>query len=260
MLIEPFSSAYLASLSSAIMSTILDYALAETSRSRQQLLALAKARVQAPSGNAIAAGFAGVGGPLSILNQGRSLGTHTEQYKHFTGWPFAAIKIIGQRIAERPLHVARLSRSPASGRTRQFNCPGKNTLPLGLKSHAENLDLLETHPLLDAFDDPNELMVRWVLLFNLAANLCLTGKAHLWIRESDDRPGKLDIWPLPSNWIEPVHTPRLLDHWLLHFGGVPQNGIRIPREQVAYLYYPRPDNPLEAVSPLSCIARAVVVD
>ena len=51
---------------------------------------------------------------------------------------------------------------------------------------SDELQIIEQHELLDAIDDPNELMVRWTLLYVTLAGLELTGRAHWWFVEPEE--------------------------------------------------------------------------
>lgn len=239
------------------MSTTLTRALADAAACGQALTLRARTR---PSSNTTLSerDFAG---SVSAGLRSTGLATHAEQYRHFSGWPFAAIKVIGQRLATLPFHVGRRHRGRRQGHDAAGRGLHKAFLPGFLKAHVDQLDLLDEHPLLDAVDDPNPLMVRWVLLFCTAANLLLTGKAFWWFREGEGpRQGRLDIWPLPSNWMEPDHSQALFGGWKLKIPGQAGDGYPLHRDTVAYMYLPRPDNPLDAISPLAANARAVVVD
>jgi len=220
------------------------------------------------------------GGPL----RSPSLIHHQEQYRHYTGWVHACIRPIAQSIARQPVRIARVQsaaqpvRQPSGVKRPVIQTPYgpfdreyavrqmyfKKHLPGPLKQYYETAELLESHPLLDAIDNPNELMVRWSLMFCLTASLELTGKHYWWVRSVDDpnsRLGKrLVIWPLPSHWCAPKHTKdKLFAYWEVRPEGQTQP-FNVPVEQIVYFYLPDPSNPFGAYATLQAQAKAVVSD
>lgn len=188
-------------------------------------------------GGAVASALAGdIGG--GAMAHRENLGQHAEQYRHFTGWVYAAIKAIAFRIAGQTIHVGN---NNANSRRR-------------IKSLGEQDEALESHPLLDTFADPNPLMVGSNLMSSTVASLLITGKSYWWMMAGD---GGIQIWPIPSHWCEPAD--RLRTHWLVRPPGRVEP-IEVPREQIALFRLVDPSDPFGAVSPLQSQARAVVAD
>jgi phage portal protein BeeE len=212
---------------------------------------------------------AAIGPVNSAANLNAALGynptliSHGRQYEHGnTGWPYSCIKMIAQRIAGQEIRIGRWTGKPQQGRSREnVKRPSVQKLPKPFKELKEELQVIENHPLLDAINDPNALMVRWALLFVTVASLEITGKSHWWFfNEKRDRTGKWSILPLPSNWIQPRHgEKKLFAEWEIR---TDQNAkpVIVPGDEVAYIYYPDPSNPLSALSPLQAQAKAVVAD
>lgn len=194
-------------------------------------------RKAAPAGGAVPGVLVGevASGPLAARE---NLGQHAEQYRHFTGWVYAAISAIAKRIAGQTVYVGDRNR-----RSRRR-----------IKALGEQDEALENHPLLDSLADPNPLMVASNLMFSTAASLLITGKAYWWLLEGD---GRYQIWPLPAHWCEPAD--RLRTGWLVRPPGVVEP-IRVPAEFIALFRLPDPGDPFGAVSPLQSQSRAVVAD
>lgn len=112
-----------------------------------------------------------------------------EQYAHYSGWSYTAIRAIAQRIAGQDIFVGRIQSTPSRR---------KLTLPGCSKSLGSRVEPLESHPLLLALSDPNPLQVRWPLMYSTAASLLLTGRSHWWL--TADESGKLQVWPIPAHW------------------------------------------------------------
>lgn len=241
------------------------------------------------SGPFLAAGVGQIGGPASMGRQ-QSMAVAAEQYRHNAGWVHAIIRIIAQRIAAQPMRIARIVKDDevrqlhgivqkgnpfrkalAKARLTQLRLrsPRKRDCPPFVKEYRQQLELMEDHPILDIMRRPNPIMVRSALMMNTVASLELTGRAYWWFckkgdqgnSNSPDAPnGGVELWPLPSSWVEPVHEDgRLFTRWTVTppGGGEP---IDVPTGQIGCMYYPDPSNPLSFLAPLQAQARAVVVD
>lgn len=199
---------------------------------------------------------------------------HGEQYRAYTGWVYSIVTLISKRVAALPFHVARkVSESEVRGlisglQTKdaafckdrlwelQKRRPTKSSVPLYLKDQHEYMEIVEDHPAIIMLNFPNSIMTRWALMYSMMVSLELTGKAYLWIDKNKD--GTEEIWPVPSNWVTPVHEgENLFSKWRISYPG----GIReVSRDDIVYINYPDPANPVEAISPLQSLARSVSTD
>jgi phage portal protein BeeE len=193
----------------------------------------------------------GGGGMLSgggVIPQGpTSLSSAAEQYRHNSGWVQVAVSAIARRLAGQPCYVGRVSTVAKPGR--------KLSLPGWLKGSGERIEPLSTHPLLAALDDPNPLLVRWSLMFSTVASLELTGAAFWWL--SSDPSGKLEIWPLPTHWVEAADNLR--QTWLVR----PPNTAKpfpVAGDDMVFFSLPDPADPFSVSSPLQAQALSVTTD
>ena len=266
---------------------------AKAARERSAMFGRAISGGSASSAGANPLGL-GVGGSnFGFGNKRADLTQHIEQYRHNSGWVAASIKPIASRIARQPIRLARISKAvpgkaigPAG--TKAVSASGSVSFPkpwerggsegtasaVWFKQHfpgvykqlAASAELIDSHPVLDAIDDPNPIMVRWSLMFVTVASLLLTGKSYWWVkaRERDgDTPTeqpRIEIWPVPASWVKPVHTEeRLYASWEVTPEGT-HEAFPVPAEQIIYFYLPDPSSLLGAQSPLQNQARAVVSD
>jgi phage portal protein BeeE len=204
---------------------------------------------------------------------------HNEQYRHYAGWVYASIRPIAQSVARQAVRVARVPKrrnartAPMTAKSHIFTSQGpvskdraaqelwlRRTLPGALKSHAETAEILEWHPILDIINKPNPIMARWALFLTTVASIDLTGKAYWWIKQGDEDGEPLQIWPMPSHWVAPVHTKqKLFESWDIRPDGA-SKPINVPRKQVVCFYTPDPANPFNAYATLQAQARAVISD
>jgi len=180
----------------------------------------------------------------------------SEQYRHFKGWAYVAIKAIAQRVASRPLKLVDLGRPKGTD-----EIEGRNDTPVWTKNYGDMStgDVVEQHPLLDALLRPNEVMTQWALMYCTVASLELTGAAYWWFDDSGDG---LRIWPLPTNWVTPIHDKELgLNHaYKIRPRGSASEEFIVEGSKIAYFPLPDPSNPMGHISPLQTQAQAVSTD
>lgn len=162
-----------------------------------------------------------------------------EQYEHFRGWAYAAIRPIAQRIAGQPINVGRVT---GSGSVRSKGASKPDPLP--------------AHDILDMLANPNGLLVGWSLMYSLVASLELTGRAFLWVTE---RNGIREAYPIPTSWIEGHVGGATITGWKVRPSGRGESKT-IPAEEMVYLSYPNPADPKGSISPLQAAAAAVDAD
>ncbi len=216
------------------MSNYLDNAFSEAST----MYGHAKAAAASSPGAMLTSGTIGMS-----LNQSK-LSRHSEQYRHFRGWTFVAVRAIASRIAGQDICLAKLGERPKGK---------KLFLPNSLKSLGDKLAPIENHEFLDALCDPNPIMVKWSLMFSTVASMLLTGRGYWWVSEAEKG---LEIWPIPSHWIEPSDAMR--GGWKLKPTGLEEH--ELPPEAIIAYSFPDPSNPFGAVSPLQSQALAVATD
>jgi HK97 family phage portal protein len=158
----------------------------------------------------------------------------SEQLKHFKGWVYASVRPIAQKIAGQPVHV------------------GKEAKPKTTKAQA-TLKPFDSHPLLDLFRDPNDLMVSWSLMFVTVASLELTGRQLWWL------PGKKAIYPIPTSWLKGFEGASKITAFRVQPSGCAE-AFPLPADECCYFSYPDPSDPHGAVSPLQAVGGAVDSD
>lgn len=183
-----------------------------------------------------------------------SLSRASEQSERYRGWVYASVRAIADRTAGRPVRVARKARGrkPEGGR-KEFD-----TAPGFVKSMNVGLDVIESHPLLDAIQDPNELLVGWSLMYVTSAMLELNGLAYWWLTATPD--GKPQIWPLPAAWVRPIHGERLFASYEVRPANTGAE-FTVHGDDMVRFAFPDPRDPIFGVSsPLQAQALAVDAD
>ncbi len=207
----------------------IDKALGEASKSYVS----AKAAVSNASAAMLAEGPAG-----SVATR-TDLSTAAEQLKHFSGWVYASVRPIAQRIAGQAIRVGK-----KKGKRR-----------VGVKAF-QDAEAFESHELLDLLADPNDLQVAWSLIYVTVASLELTGRQLWWITTVD---GRKQILPIPTSWITGFEGTTKIDSFMVR---PPKIGVAfpIPADECCYFVYPNPSDPKGAWSPLQAVAGAVDAD
>lgn len=183
---------------------------------------------------------------------------HLSQYSHYKGYTYSIVRTIATRIAGQPIQVGRRHKPGQTGRGK---APNKNHVPTFLKGtsgNAASVSIYEDHPILDTLRNPNPIMVSSLAMYTTVASLHITGKAFWWL-VIDEMTGQPQIWPLPSHWMEPIHTDtKLFAEWRIQPDTAPQ--FRVSNEDIVYFYTPDISDPLAAYSPADALARTISVD
>lgn len=164
-----------------------------------------------------------------------------EQYRANRGWVYSAVRLISQRIAGQPIHVAKEPRRPIRGRVAKA-------------AVTDRLEPLDEHPLLDALADPNPFSLQWGLMACAVASLELTGRQLIWAPENGDRR---DLWPIPTTWI--METDAARTNWKIRPPGATK-AMDLPGDEVVHLNYPDPADPFGSLSPTQRLAEAITAD
>ena len=185
-----------------------------------------------------------------------------EQYRYYRGKPYSAIQILTRRISGQPIKVARVRSGRQGERSlKHFIDVGiidKELLPPSVKAiNPENLEILESHPVLDMFQAPNEIMVKSTMLDVSVANLHVTGRALWLMADLMNGDASDQTWPLPTTWFKPVHDSGPFVEWDISPPGSMEEPIRVPNEVVAHFYFPDPSHPFKCISPLQMQARGI---
>jgi phage portal protein BeeE len=201
---------------------------------------------------------------------------HREQYRHFRGYVYTAIRPIATRIARQefragtmPTSLSRQTAGPE--RTKMFRermyCIQADPIlrktfqrapDFIRKQLAEGMEVNHNHPMLRAFETPNDLMERWHLSYFTAASVQLTGKSY-WYLDGPDENGEMSIWPFPAHWVTPVFGRRTtIERWDVTPTGQTKP-IPIPADDMCYFYLPDPEDPTGALSPLQANAFSAVL-
>jgi phage portal protein BeeE len=200
----------------------------------------------------------GVGG--SSYNQRQKM---ESLFRHYRGRPYSATRVLSQRIAARPFHVAKKVRKRDRSFAKSFSHGDfKGAIPTVLQSLSlDRWRLDENHGIARVIREPNKHMTQHTLMDFSVQNLIVTGQAF-WVVTESSRPGyPFDLVPMPSTWMQPVNAEGLMSHWKICPPGVLEHNITpISDEFVLRFAFWDPSSYGEAMSPLSMLARAILND
>lgn len=194
------------------------------------MYANAKASISLPRLDALATG--------GSMGDTRPMPTGSKELAgHFKNWAWAAIRLIASRAAGQKILVA--------------NRPTRPTMTKG----AQNLEPLDSHPILDLLADPNDLHVSWGLIFSTVCSLEVCGVGLWWMTSTAD--GRNQIYQLPPHWLE--STNRMRTTFRVRPDGATQ-AFEIPAEEIVFFSFPDPFDPMGFCSPLARVADAILTD
>lgn len=185
-----------------------------------------------------------------------------EQFEHFHGHAFSAVRVISQRIAGQPVVAARRLVEPSkSFKTLEYALSKgfvhEKDLPHQWKMFdPARMELIEDHQIVRAIDDPNPMMTRSQLFNFTIPNLLVTGRAF-WCMSMEE--GVLKIYPFPSTWVWPKIAGGKQTAWFVKPPSSDQKPMEVPMEQMAYFSHIDPNDPTETTSWLQMQAKPLLV-
>lgn len=218
-----------------------------------------------------------VGSDFGGMLEYRKAGALTNQYKAaMTGIPYTAIRPAAIKIAGQSVRVG-YRRHPESAeneppmRTKMREIARKKSgrvllakqmkmsqvAPPWIKRMQDDVEVLPTHPFMQAIEDPNEMMTQWALMWCTVFSIYATGQA-VWL--IDEVRGRLKLWYIPTTWAQPVHKPTPYAAWEIK----PVNGDRqpvpVPARNIVHFMMPDPANPMLPHAPLMAHSRVINTD
>lgn len=187
---------------------------------------------------------------------------YQEQYRHFRGWVYTAIKTIANRIAGQPFAMGKRlnGRKPTKG-SKLYQPAELALVPSHVKSHlmATQVEVIHEHEFLTALRSPNIHTTAWSLMFNTAASLNLTGRSFWWMTTNEE--GKMEITFVPSHWVSFIFSESgKFVGYEIKRPNSPMAPIPVGPLEMLYFPMPNPGEPRETISPLQTQATAVAVD
>jgi hypothetical protein len=182
--------------------------------------------------------------------------------------PAIAIRPIATRIANQ---IVRAGTKPINGqmpagmmsKAMSDHCLKSAPNTIRRKAISEGISVLESHPFLEAIENPNPLFSQWSLMFCTAWSIAACGEA-IWIIDpvaNENGESAIQIWYYPRNWVQPIHDENMaFKAWKLTPPGVADDLPPIPAELVCHFFCPDPGNPLSALSSVQSQAKSINVE
>jgi len=208
---------------------------------------------------------ASVGG--GMLGDTQSTSRDKCQYKLNRGWLYSAVHALSLAGAQQPVNVARMlaveeedekKRKPSSVKSWAMN---RMTATPRLKMVHHDLEIVDTHPVLETLENPNPIQSRFQFVYTFLANLNLTGWAFLVA--DFDKEGELLLYSLPTTWVHPIHDDGPFSHFKVYNPkdqAAKYDAPTLDRNMVAFAHLPNPSDPLSAIAPSSAQIRAIRID
>lgn len=203
-----------------------------------------------------------------------------QSYSMFRQWIFCAVNFIAKRMAGQPWSAGELTNAkrddkkpPKKSHKLSLRQPWmKHTVAKSLlRRNAPNqdLDVFQSHAILDCIDRPNPLQRRSEFMYMSVASLLLTGVCY-WVggkvagkKSPNDKQAegdKIELWAIPSHLVEPLHKDGLFSNYKIKMSAQDMEGQEIPVANVARTYIPDPSDIMGVFSPLNACIRAIRTD
>lgn len=203
-----------------------------------------------------------------------------QSYSYFRQTVYACVNFIAKRLAGQPWSAGELTNAE-----RDDKKPPKKSYELSLRQpwmkHTvaksllrrnapnQDLDVFQSHAILDTIDRPNPLQRRSEFMYMSVASLLLTGVCY-WVggkvkgkKTPNDKQAegdKIEVWAIPSHLVTPLHTDGLFSAYKIKMSAQDTAGIEIPAANVARTYIPDPSDITGVFSPLNACIRAIRTD
>lgn len=177
-----------------------------------------------------------------------------ERYSHYRERFYSAARVIVHRIASQPVHVARQGVENPERSLSHLMQKGMNSHLPPWAGSPGSLELLDVHPFLDAFMNPNPYYTNFNMMEMVLASLISTGRGFMVAVKGEGR--SLDLYAIPATWMEPGKNRT----WKVKPPSSTDKPVTLSDDQVCQSYFADPSNPGKVISPLKMLARAVLTD
>jgi len=201
------------------------------------------------------------------LSQGRKPKTEDDFIEAFTSWVYITVKLNAQVVSTTPMRLM----VAKEGGSKQFTFTTTKSISKAHKrwiesravfqtllKKSEELEEVTDHRFIDLMDKVNALHNWQDLLEYTSMYTDLTGEGY-WLVIPDALGLPEQIWPIPSNYIEPKYGKSLdepIEYYVYKRG---QNEVRIEPEYVMRIFYPSPHNVFRGFSCVQGVADAVYI-
>ena len=203
-------------------------------------------------------------GGIAQLSQFRDQAANRERYSLYRGHIYSAVHAIAMEAAGQPLHIGRMEKKAEKkkpGGKKGHWQQSRMTCAARMKAVANELEVIDGHPLLDDLEYPNRIQTRWQFVYSYVANLCLTGWA--FVVAGKKKGGGYEFYSVPTTWVHPDHTNGAFSRYKVYNpndAAARTDSPWLPGNQVRFAYLPNPSDPMAAIAPASAQYAAVKID
>ena len=203
------------------------------------------------------------GGMTSMFQGDRTSRESRMAFEHFKSWVYVCVNYLAKRVATQPFMVGEALEATESGRRgSQYRIKNSQLMP-ALKSQlsVSDVEILETHPIIDVFQRPNYLQGQFEFFYLSCVNLLITGESYWIIGDVNvDGETQLEAWAVPTHWVIPDHRKGPYTAFRFKPPGTAGNGEPLEPESVVRTYLPDPSSLTSVMSPLHAIQQAARID
>lgn len=232
----------------------------EVEQSSSRMLADAQ-QILVKAGTNSLAGLAGSGSGSMMFDGISKIPQHQEQYRHYRGWVYTAIKTIANRMAGQPFLMGRRLNGKKPNKGHKLYAPCDVDTHGYVKSHlmATEVEVLQSHEMLSSMRRALGGFTAWSLFHLTAASLMLTGKAFWWMYRGPDK--KLKILYVPAHWVTFVYSEsKQFMGYEVKRPDSTGDPAKVAPDEMLYFPLMDPADPLTTISPLQTQATAVAID
>ena len=184
-----------------------------------------------------------------------------ERYALFKGWVYPPVNAIAETGAGQKICVGKVKKKEEGKPSSRKHYETKIPTQVMEKAADSEIEILQSHWLLDVMKNPNPVQTKWEFVYTFFANLCLTGWSYvIGGQVGTKKEPKVEFYAIPTTWVTPDHREEPFGSIVVKNPRRPGSSVTLKKGEFGFAKLPNPADPLAAISPASTQITALRID